>query len=94
MIAVNRDPAFWQVVASHPSVSPYVSFGRTVDWGFVESASVVPLASEHGGFLFFQADGLGRVYELHTLYLPEGWGRKWLLKLSARSMRYSPMALR
>ena len=75
-IREERDPAFWQAVADHPEVR-HVSQGHDVDMrAIVEQPTVVPLASHHGGFLFFQRDWLGGVYELHTLFRPEGWGRE------------------
>lgn len=74
MIHVERDPFFWSQVASHPAVEPHVLFGQRLDWSFVQNEGLIPLASEHGGFLFFKCDGPGRVYELHTLFTPEGWG--------------------
>lgn len=37
---------------------------------------LLPLAAEHGGFIFAPRDALGRVVELHTLFTPEGWGRE------------------
>lgn len=77
MIRLERDPAFWFDVASHPAVMGTV-FG-------LDAASValcatedayLPLASDNGGFLFCRLDGVGFVRELHTLFTPEGWGRE------------------
>lgn len=77
MIRTERDPAFWREVASHPLVAPHVLLGREFDVGAVaQHASVTPLAAQHGGFLFCKLDGLGFVYELHSLFTPEGWGRE------------------
>lgn len=73
---LNRDPEFWHGVASHPMVAPYVTFGQMVDWSFLSDQRVIPLSSEHGGYMFFKADGLGRVLELHTMFTPEGWGKE------------------
>ena len=76
---LNRDPAFWEAVIAHPDVGPNVTFGQEIDVaGLVQHPGVVPLASEHGGFVFVQLDALGRVWELHTAYRPEGWGREVL----------------
>jgi len=44
----------------------------------VRHPAVIPLAAEHGGFLFCQIDAVGFVRELHTLFTPEGWGREVL----------------
>jgi len=76
VIRVERSPAFWRAVVDHPAVS-HVTMGLPVDIeGMVAHESVTPLASEHGGFLFCRLDGLGRVFELHTMFLPEGRGRE------------------
>lgn len=81
----DRDAAFWNAVATHPEVAPHVFLGREgLDLSdIVRHPSVQPLRSEHGGFLFCRLDGLGRVYELHTLYTPEGWGREVLTAAKA-----------
>lgn len=76
MIREERDPAFWDRIASHPAVE-HIKRGLPLDLGeLAQHERVVPLASEHGGFLLFQLDGLGRIYEMHTLFTPEGWGRE------------------
>jgi len=76
-VELSRDVAFWTKVAEHPEVGPHVSWGQEIDIGaLVEHPRVLPLRAEHGGFLFVQLDGLGRVYELHSLFTPEGWGRE------------------
>lgn len=77
MISENRDPAFWVGVASHPEVAKTLHGAtpqQVADLAVLERT--LPLASEHGGFLFVQLDSLGRLYELHTLFTPEGWGRE------------------
>lgn len=85
MIREDRDPTFWQAVAEHPDVAPHVFLGSgplALD-EIIGHPSVVPLRAEHGGFLFCQLDGFGRVYELHTLFTPEGWGREVLFAAKA-----------
>lgn len=82
MIREERDPAFWTAVIEHPEVKPHVTLGRQIDIaGALESPLIIPLAAEHGGFLFVRLDGLGRVYELHAMFTPEGWGREALQAL-------------
>jgi hypothetical protein len=77
VIRVERNPAFWCAVCDHPDVKPHVTLGHDLDLAEVVMAeSVVPLAADHGGFLFIRLDGLGRVYELHTMFTPQGWGRE------------------
>ncbi len=44
----------------------------------VSRSDMLPLASEHGGFLFSRTDATGFIAELHTLFMPEGWGREAL----------------
>ena len=80
MIREERDPAFWSAIAAHPAVAPHMLLnGGTVDMAQVVSLpTVLPLAAKHGGFLFAQLDNIGRIYELHTLFTPDGWGREVL----------------
>ena len=78
VIRVEKDPAWWAAIANHPAVKPCLSLSADpVDVSkMVLDPKVWPVASEHGGFLFFQRDGLGRCWELHTMFTPEGWGRE------------------
>lgn len=78
MIRIERDPAFWASVAEHPSVRPHVLYDEPVAGllDLISAERVTPLAAEHGGFLFIQLDQIGRVFELHTMFTPEGWGRE------------------
>lgn len=77
LIREERDPAFWEHVAAHPDVAPHFGLGGPVDLAaLVANPLVKPLAAEHGGFLLFQMDGYARVFELHTLFMPDGWGRE------------------
>lgn len=79
MIREERDAAFWTRIYEHPDVKPHVSLGADLDLaGIVTHPGVTPLAATHGGFLFARLDGLGRTFELHTLFTPEGWGREVL----------------
>jgi hypothetical protein len=79
LIRVERDPAFWERVASHPAVAPTLSGMDPAMVGrLAADGDVLPLASAHGGFLFVRRDGAGFVCELHTLFTPEGWGREAL----------------
>jgi hypothetical protein len=80
VIREDRNAAFWQSVYEHPAVKPLVGLGRDLDLaGLVASPAVTPLRSENGGFLFVRLDGLGRVFELHTMYLPKAWGGREIL---------------
>jgi hypothetical protein len=80
VITEDRDYGFWSGVYEHPAVKPHVSLGHKLDLAAIlANPAIVPLRAEHGGFLFLRLDNLGRVYELHTLFTPEGWGREVLL---------------
>lgn len=84
MIREDRDVSFWSTVYEHPEVKPHVGLGQDIDLAeILDNPWVVPLRAEHGGFLFVRLDGMGRVYELHTMFTPEGWGREVLLALKA-----------
>lgn len=75
---LNRDPAFWTDVATHPQVAPAIHLGvndiPSVE-AFVAHEAVFPVSYEGGGFIFAQLDGLGLQFELHTLFKPEQWGK-------------------
>ena len=76
MIREERSPEFWRDVMDHPAVC-HVKMGLPVPIeAMVAHDSVTPLASENGGFLFCRLDGLSRVFELHTMFKPEGRGRE------------------
>jgi len=76
VIREERSAGFWQAIVDHPQVA-HIKMGLPLDMAdLVAHERVVPLASENGGFLFCQLDGLGRVFELHTMFRPEGWGRE------------------
>ena len=79
MIRLERNPQFWSAIASHPAVAPTLMGlppGRL--GALAKRDDMLPLASEHGGFLFGRLDTLGFTCELHTLFTPEGWGREAL----------------
>lgn len=77
LIREDRDTAFWSGVIEHPQVAPLVTFGHSIDLlAILDNPWVTPLRSERGGFLFVRLDGLGRVHELHTAYLPQAWGTR------------------
>lgn len=82
MIREDRDLAFWTDVYEHPQVKPHVGLGHDLDLSLIlDNPAALPLRAEHGGFIFVRLDNLGRVYELHTLFKPEGWGREVLQAL-------------
>lgn len=61
----DRSPAFWARVC-----------GEDFNTGCLESPFVHPFRTENGGYLLVQLDALGRVFDLHAAYLPEGFGRE------------------
>lgn len=82
----ERNPAWWQAIADHPQVAPHIYLkGRRFDFSFVNSSDVLPLAFDHGGFLFHRT---GATYGLHALFTPSGWGREVAeaLKLATEHM--------
>jgi hypothetical protein len=84
-VRVERDPAWWRAVADHPAVSPEIDYRGRLDFSFVEDPAVVPLALDHGGFLFHRT---GHTYGLHALFTPGGWGKEVAhgLKLATEHM--------
>lgn len=79
MIRLERDPAFWVGVASHPAVAQALAgMAPAAVASIVARDDVLPLAAEHGGYLFRRLDPLGHICELHSLFTPDGWGREAL----------------
>ena len=79
MIRLERDPAFWATIASHPALAHVLgALTPTVIGQLASRADVLPLAADHGGFFFVRLDSIGLVAELHTLFTPAGWGREAL----------------
>lgn len=76
MIREDRSE-FWSRIAEHPDVKPHVTLGQAFDFNtLVQHPDVTPLRSDNGGYLFHRLDGLGRLYDLHALYHPSGWGKE------------------
>lgn len=80
MIRIERDPAFWLAIASHPAVAPTL-LGLPPEMVAMSMVSehVLPVAAIHGGFFFTRLDPNGRLWEFHTLFTPDGWGREALM---------------
>jgi len=77
MIRIERDPAWWADVASHPGISAsLMGIAPQVIGALASREDVLPLAAQHGGFMFRRTDALGLTMELHSLFTPEGWGRE------------------
>jgi len=74
VIREERDPAFWQAVADHPRVAPSIFLAGRIEFAnLVTRPDIVPLATDHGGFLFHRQAGFD---DLHALFTPQGWGRE------------------
>jgi hypothetical protein len=70
------DPAFLNEVANTPAVRVHLGGDGPLDLApLIEDRNNITLVCEHGGFIFRNADGFGFVRELHSMFLPEGWGR-------------------
>lgn len=77
MIRIERDPAWWSEIAAHPALEGLVMGLTPAEIGRAAlRPTLLPLASENGGFFFGRMDGPGLVLELHTLFRPAGWGRE------------------
>lgn len=92
MIREERDPGFWEAVASHPAVGPHM--GGRVDWAaLVGNPAIMPFACEGGGYIIARLDALGRAWDLHAAFRPEGWGRTANAALKAALNRLGPWAI-
>lgn len=77
MIRIERDPAWWTAIASHPAVIDTLHGLPPEDIGAVATRpDVIPFALEHGGFLVAPLDALGFARDLHAMFTPAGWGRE------------------
>lgn len=75
-IREEKSAAFWQRILDHPQVE-HVKHGLDVPASVVLGQDAVrAFASDHGGYLAIRQGVLGRVYEIHALYLPEGRGKE------------------
>lgn len=87
MIREERRPEWWQAIAAHPGVARHVGGTPEALAAMIGSPLVQPLASQSGGFLFVKLDALGRVYELHTLFLPNAWGTREIVEAAHAAFR-------
>ncbi len=76
-LRIERDPAWWTAIAAHPRVAPFMGgIDPALVGALAARPEFIPLASANGGFLLHRRDEFGLVWELHTLFTPEGWGRE------------------
>jgi hypothetical protein len=75
---ICRDVQFWDSVATHEAVAPHIFMGTEAVTlaPIIEREDALPMRSENGGIIFVPVDPFRLVYEMHTLYTPEGWGRE------------------
>lgn len=76
MIHRSTDAAFFNAVANHESVRPFLGGepGPLDLAPVVENPAVIALRAKHGGWIYSPL--ISGAYELHTLCLPEGRGRQ------------------
>jgi hypothetical protein len=80
VIRVERDGGWWTAIASHPACAgALMGMAPEAVGAYARQPLVLPMAAEHGGFLFTRMDVMGFTCELHTLFTPEGWGREALI---------------
>ena len=75
MIRVERNPGFWEAVASDLT-GTIAGLSPEFVGAICGADGVLPLASERGGFIFIRRDEGGFVCELHTLYHSSAWGSR------------------
>lgn len=77
-LRLDRNPTFWRRIAAHPDVEPRVMQGAPLSQldVLVQAAGTVPLAATHGGFIFVPDPLEMDVYDLHTMFSSDGWGRE------------------
>lgn len=74
---LERDGRFWAEIARHPDLRERLGgIHPEAVAALAARADVLPLAGPHGGFLFVQRCPLGLTVELHSLFTPEGRGRR------------------
>lgn len=76
MIIRTMDPTYLNSVANHPDVRPWIGGDGPIDMSaLIANPENIALQAEHGGFLLLKLEPT--IYEVHTMFLPEGRG-KWL----------------
>jgi hypothetical protein len=74
VIKRTLDGSFLNEVANHPEVRPWLLGDGPLDVGpAVSDPANITLVTEHGGWVLHNLGG--GVYEVHSLFLPEGRGR-------------------
>lgn len=86
MITRTMEAVFLNEVANHPSVRPRLGGLGLLDLApLIENPANVTLVAEGGGWIFVAM--IPGIYEVHTLFLPHGRGRKFV-QAAAHGFRY------
>lgn len=74
---VDRNPQFWVKIASHAGVAHVLDGMEAATIADIAlQDDVIPYRGINGGYFLKKSDSFGRVYELHTIFTPEGWGKE------------------
>lgn len=76
MLERQADPRHLNGVANDPRVFPLIAFDGCDRFDLtkaLDDPTTYALATEYGGFIFVRQQPA--IYQLHTMFLPEGWGR-------------------
>ena len=73
LIRRTLDPGFLTAVANHAQVRPHIGGEGPIELGpLIADPANIAIEAEHGGWLLLRHEA--GVFELHTLFLPEGRG--------------------
>lgn len=80
----------WAEIAADPTVKAHIAPDTDFDWWtpLLAHPAVRTVESPNGGYFLVQLDPLGRTWELHAAFKPQGWGREahGLLKAALRDL--------
>jgi hypothetical protein len=80
------DAAFMNTVLNHPEVHPWTGYDGTIDITLIaENVNNYVLVNAFGGFIAYNLSP--GVYEVHSMFLPEGRGKQ-LLQFSKECLEY------
>lgn len=89
MIREDRGPDFWTRIAAHPEVRKTLfGYGPEMVGEYMGHPTVRHFSTENGGWAFVRLDSVGLIWDTHTMFVPEGWGREAsaVLKHALRAM--------
>lgn len=87
MIRRTFDPSFLNTVANHPEVLPFIGGnGAAVDLtALISNRANIAIEADHGGWILTRLEP--GIYELHTMFLPEGRGKLYFTE-ARDALRY------